>query len=512
MNLALPLCLFSALLLLKTAFALNCNRLRNETQGEFNVNLRTDAASLPITSIRQSLNDAAYKVKKQDYPNAYDTLFAQGPNFFTLERHEFAFSNYLCESGTFRPGFVEAQNQRIDEIQALGAEVLLLMTYNAPCLTGDADNERHAPVDPEEYRIMAETAIHLVTTDRIAAGKKPITMIEGWNEPDLFPIFFVGTRREFVNKIFVPLGQAVQNVQATLDFDLTFFTPATANLYSSIYGGAGNLQWRWIDDMVRAARRNNFELEAIAWHYYGQYPFTGCGENEFSVGPIFDDYLYPLTKATNPNSGGKIYYDQIRKLKRRYPDKKLMITEWNVIGAVNDPRTHTHEGAAFTATVISAMQEAGLDYSNLFVLQPENQLYTLLNDTGAGDQRWHVLQFWNSLGPFQLAADLEEGLNHWRHDVWATVSRQANGDITMLIANYRGMPRYGTFNIDIELENFRAETAVRSQWLDRESDKESIWSEPRFEALTATVSGTSTRLSIQMQSQATVLLDFRKDD
>ena len=112
-------------------------------------------------------------------------------------------------------------NEKIDAIQNVGSEVLLLMTYNAACLAREPVfpilssllnfmPERRPAKDPDDYQILVEKALSLFTVDRIDNGKKPVTIVEGWNEPDFFLVFFHGFRDEFIEKVFIPTGKAIK--------------------------------------------------------------------------------------------------------------------------------------------------------------------------------------------------------------------------------------------------------------------------------------------------------------
>ncbi|MCG8669384.1 MAG: hypothetical protein MI867_08205, partial [Pseudomonadales bacterium] len=115
----------------------------------------------------------------------------------SLIRTEFSLSNYSCDSGEFNADYVMSVNEKIDAIQNVGSEVLLLMTYNAACLAREPVfpilssllnfmPERRPAKDPDDYQILVEKALSLFTVDRIDNGKKPVTIVEGWNEPDFF--------------------------------------------------------------------------------------------------------------------------------------------------------------------------------------------------------------------------------------------------------------------------------------------------------------------------------------
>jgi hypothetical protein len=472
----------SVFVVLATVFCAGCI-----PQG--NVTLTVDAAGPAIGTINQRLND--YSVKLDTNSPFFMETLTDPQSAASLIRVEFGLSHYDCNTEEFGADYVASVSEKIDAVQQVGAQVMLLVTYNASCLAREPkfptlssllsfQPERRPAENPDDYQHLVEKALSIFTTDRMDAGKKPVTIIEGWNEPDFFLLFFHGFRDEFIEKVFIPTGKAITQIENDTGLELTFFTSATSSLFASLFGGSGNIAYDYIASMVDASYLYNFELEGIAWHYYASSPFTGLGESEFSFGPL-DPIIDAVVKRINPQASAQLYLNQIDTLKINYPDKLLAITEWSIVPGVFDIRTHNHEGAALTASTITAMQEGGLDYAQLFTLingtSPFAKGFGLINNEGKADQRLHAVRFWGSMGEDQL--QIAEGANEPSHDVWATASRHDNGDISLLVSNYRGQPRFENYSISVLLDNanHNLESATAS-WLDNTNGP---WDLPRTE-------------------------------
>ncbi len=482
------------------------------------VDITVDASSPAIKQINQGLNDFSYFPGSND-DVILDVVKEKGPGFASLIKLDVPVSQYDCSTNLLREGYLEALNQQIDSIQALGGEPLLVFHGTPECIArppsfilelifGEVPTQR-PPQSAELYGTVVESILRMLTIDRINDGKKPISYLYSWVEPDFF-IWYKGFWPEFIDNIFIPLGLAVQKIEAETGLDLQLYTAATSSMLSSFFLGPGNINYGYIEDMVSVADEYQFDLEGIAWNYYACYPFIGTGKSEFIFGEPIDTLVNFFLKRINPVASAKLYHNQVKTLKERYPDKTLVLTEWSIIVGGEDERTHNHEGASLVASGMSAMQDAGLDFANLFSLHFDddfsNRLHGLLKADGTGDQRWHALDLWAQLGKDQLS--INEGVNDPIHDVWSTVTRHDNGDISVLIANHRGVPRYEKQYLNIRLNNFTyAASTVSSQWIEPGL---SAYGGPVTKELGVDNYDGGTSVNVSMKNQSVVFIHFKK--
>ncbi|OUR97571.1 hypothetical protein A9Q81_12920 [Gammaproteobacteria bacterium 42_54_T18] len=445
----------------------------------FKVDVSADAQGPSIRTINQRLNDFShFPHGGQNEAMVQNVLDQMGPGFVSIVKVPAMTSVYQCATGTYSEYHRSLLQNRIDDIHSLGGEPILDFSGTPECMVrqpsgileaifGDTPDQR-PPENAEEYGNAIEYIIRLVTEDRIHQGKRPVKYFYPWVEPDFY-IWYKGFWPEFINKQFIPFGLALQRVENDTGLDLTLFTAATSSMVPSFFKGPGNIDYELIESMVTAAEVNDFDLEGILWNYYASYPFIGKGRSEFEFGDPIDSMVNFFLKRTNSKTSAALYFEQISTLKTLYPDKKLGLAEWSILVGGEDERTHNHEGGSLIASGLSAMQEAGLDFANVFTLyfkhEPTNRLHALLNLQGIGDQRWNALDFWSQLGEEQLK--IRAGGHAPDHDVWSTVTRHTNGDISIMIANHRGKPRHERYDLAIRLENFNQfGSTVYSQWIE----------------------------------------------
>lgn len=488
------------------------------------INITVDTEVSETNVINQGLNDFGMIQVDRNSPT-YEKLKTHGEGFSSLVRIH-VFLSDLCQKGE---EFLLDEHklaeviQEIDNIQALGSEVLLMLEGSPKCVNRGVrypilstlfnwQDDYRPPRNALEYQHVLERIIRKFTVDRINDGDpntRPIVHIEGWNEPDFLIVFFHGFIDEFIEKAFVPLGLAIQTIEQEIGIDITFYSPATSS------GFAYYTQWRqgaieygWIEKMVRAAEINQFDLEGIAWHFYGAYPFIGLGEPEFDLGGIANMVAKALLQRVNPNASARDFYRQASRIKRTYPNKQAIITEWGIASGAADSRIHSVEGAAYTATSLSAMQAGGLDNAQAFTVTTNEHgwQHNLINEDGVPDQRWNALTFWSQLGVHSLPT--HEGANPNGHDTWVTASRHENGDVSILIANYRGKPRFSDHQIALQLNGFVSTNShVETYWLRPGAGDYDL---PSLEMLELNQSLEELSVELAMPNQSVVILHFKQ--
>jgi len=264
-----------------------------------------------------------------------------------------------CTTLALDPTALTALQSSIDEIQAAGAEPIVILTYLPPCL---ADTyPPFDPRDPTKAPPKSAAAWHAVITELVDAlgpgRQQPVHYYEVWNEPDWF--FFEGTQQQFIDRVMTPAGHAVNEVAQASGLDLRF------GICGCLFADPS-----WMIPLMNAAQQAHIQVGFVSWHYYGNYPFIGPD----GVEPSFPSALAPvvaLDGQRNPLAGPEqflIQLDQVRAWAAAALGTvpELMIDEWNLSAGGFDKRMDTNEGAAFQAATLAALASDHLDRAALF--------------------------------------------------------------------------------------------------------------------------------------------------
>ena len=264
-----------------------------------------------------------------------------------------------CSTLALDPGALANLQSSIDEIQAAGAEPIVILTYMPPCL---ADvYPPWDPRDPTKAPPKSAAAWHQVITELVDAlgpqRANPVRYYEVWNEPDWF--FFEGTQQQFISNVMTPAGTAVAEVARASGLDLRF------GICGCLFADPS-----WMIPLLSAAQQAQIPVGFVSWHYYGNYPFIGPD----GVEPSFPSAVAPVVALDgqhNPVAGPEQYriqIDQVRQWSQatlgRVPE--LAVDEWNLSAGGFDRRMDTNEGAAFQAAALAAMASDNLDRAALF--------------------------------------------------------------------------------------------------------------------------------------------------
>ena len=258
-----------------------------------------------------------------------------------------------CPSSSLRPDRLAALQASLDEIEAAGAEAIVILDYMPPCLAdtypGDPRDPTKAP--PRDAGVWQQVITDLVTAigpGRVAAGHKAVRYYEVWNEPDW--VFFEGTQQQFLTNVMTPAGRAVAGVAAATGLDLRF------GVCGCLFADPS-----WMIPLLAAARQAGIPVGFVSWHYYGNYPFIGPD----GVEPSFPSALAPIVGLDEQYL---VQIDRVREWSRatlgHVPE--LVIDEWNLSAGGFDKRMDTNEGAAFQAATLAAVASDHLDRAALF--------------------------------------------------------------------------------------------------------------------------------------------------
>src|SRR5439155_319237 len=152
-------------------------------------------------------------------------------------------------------------------VAKIGAEASVIPDYMPPCPadTGPGDPRDPTRLPPRDPAVWQDVITRLVTAlgpGRAAAGRQPARYFEVWNEPDW--VFFQADEADFVTKVLLPAGRAVDGVARASRLDLRF------GLCGCLFADP-----TWMVPLMTAARDASIPVGFLSWHYYGNYPFLG---------------------------------------------------------------------------------------------------------------------------------------------------------------------------------------------------------------------------------------------
>ena len=403
-------------------------------------------ASVPSLSQATVAVDAAHPVGPVN-PDllgfAFDPRIDQ-PGFTPLPSRTFrldvGFQDLVaCPQGTIRPDRLAALQQRLDEIEAAGAEAILILDYMPPCLADSYPDDPRDPIKlpPRDAAAWERLVTQLVTATgpgRVAAGHQPVRYYEVWNEPDWF--FFEGTQPQFTTNVLLPSGRALASVAKASGLDLRF------GICGCLFADG-----TWMIPLMAEARAAGIPVGFVSWHYYGNYPFIGPN----GVEPNFPQASAPvlsLLGQRNPVASPEAYLiqlDQVRAWAQatlgHVPE--LMVDEWNLSAGGFDKRMDTNVGAAFQGATLSALASDGLDRALLFSAVDPNDRdinghplparyggWGVVDRSLARKPAWYAQWMWSRLTGSRLASPQNPS-----GGVWTAASASASHDRVDVLAS-----------------------------------------------------------------------------
>ena len=308
-----------------------------------------------------------------------------------------------CATGALDPTLVAEYQDWVDLVFSLGARPMLSLNMVPRCVTADG-GDRSRVVDPASYDRFLDAFLDAFVTERKAAGKQPVTLIEGWNEPSTswnLSDSLADSIAHYVSDVWIPLGHAVQRAEERSGVDIELGGPAdvsgsqvrewapdTASLVKLLwpelspsgtekvihlldqfsglferYLAAGGTSYP--DAVVAAAKSEGFAMEFMSWHTYLNSPFNqSWSDPEHKPPPSFDPdnptLEALLSHRINPHANPQMWIDEAARFRQRYPGLALYLTEWNWIGT-GDERLRNYNAAALRAAGLVALQQAGID-------------------------------------------------------------------------------------------------------------------------------------------------------
>ncbi len=352
-----------------------------------------------------------------------------------------------------RPPDFTKLDARIRSVRAAGAEPLVILSYTPACMSrypgpsfgGQPDPTKHPPRDRVAYAALVRATVERAAT----TPGLDVRWFEAWNEPDV-PQFFQGTILEYLD-LYETIAGAVEDVRGTTGLDLKLGGPAA-------FVPDPLLLVALLDRVVSRGLR----LDFVSWHWYANYPLIGpiLGEPPLTIPPL---------TIENPLLDPSFYGDQVRLVRalvaaawsRRTDGAArpfLWLDEWN-LDAGHDLRHDTTEAAAFAASAVRAMLDAGLDRSSFFTatdLEDPNFNQGMFFPDGTPKPVYAFFRLWSRLEELRLAARTTPAASH----VGAIASRSPDGKrLTALLYNWR--PLLGrTEQLRIEIAGLAGRSAT----------------------------------------------------
>jgi len=263
---------------------------------------------------------------------------------------------------------------------------------------------------PKDYNKWADLIKNLVQhfTERYGADEVKTWYFEVWNEPNLSPGFWSGTKDDYF-KLYEYTVKAIKSVNK----DYRVGGPATA--------GAA-----WVPDMIQFCTKNNLPIDFISTHSYGvnqgfldEYGNSGTvlSKNPMSVS---GDVL---------NSRKQIENSPMKNLELHY-------TEWSSSYTPADPIHDSYHEAAYVLEKLKQVGTAANSmsywvFTDIFEepgprFTPFHGGFGLLNLQGIPKPAFYAYDFLNKLGNTELANTDSRS--------WAT--KDAKGDVQVLLWNF----------------------------------------------------------------------------
>ncbi len=316
---------------------------------------------------------------------------------------------------------------RVAAARSIGAEPLVELAYMPAWLgqpnANGRDPTRVKPADLDAWQEVVHDVVFALAT-----APQPARYFEAWNEPDI-PIFWQDTPAAWIQTIDRS-ARAILDVEAETGLDISFAGPATAVPDPT-----------YLVPFLGHFRDTSLPLDAVTWHYYGNYPFFGPDGVEFEI----TEPIQPVLGQENPLASPAVFGGQIELMRtwveaglagsgRPMPD--LFLDEWNLSAAGYDDRHDTHEGAAFAAGTLSEMQTARLDASAFFRGNDTRGVigeHGIVKLDGSRKPSWWTLWLWQRLPGTEVAVDGDG----FAPGVWATAAIDDHR-LSLLVSSFRG--------------------------------------------------------------------------
>lgn len=273
--------------------------------------------------------------------------------------------------------------------------------------------------------------------DRYGADEVRTWLFEVWNEPNLVPHFWTGTRSEYFD-----LYEATVRTIKAIDPELKVGGPST-----SVFVPDARYDGEYEDRSVEAATAAAEDPDALEWKPVWIREFLEFCESRDLPVDFVTTHLYPTDNAFGANGEMVPLARQVDATRddlevmqsiiagSRYPEAELHVTEWS---SSPSSRDFMHD-TPFAATYITRTYLACTDltdslsywtFSDVFEeggggIGPLHGGFGALNEQGIPKPTYHAFRMLSGLGD-TVVESLPEGV----------ITRKASGELSALFFNY----------------------------------------------------------------------------
>ena len=239
---------------------------------------------------------------------------------------------------------------------------------------------------PKDYDKWAALIRNLTEhfTERYGADEVKTWYFEVWNEPNLSPGFWSGTKEEYF-KLYKYSANAIKSVN-----------PAYR------VGGPGTAGAAWEPEMIDFCKKNSLPIDFISTHSYGVR--QGYLDENGNSGTVLDK---------NPMSvSGDVLQTRREIASSSMPDLELHYTEWSASYTPADPIHDSYHEAAYVLYKLKQVGTAANSmsywvFTDIFEesaprFTPFHGGFGMLNTQGINKPVFYAYQFLNRLGNLEL--------------------------------------------------------------------------------------------------------------
>ena len=273
--------------------------------------------------------------------------------------------------------------------------------------------------------------------DRYGIDEVRTWPFEVWNEPNLVPHFWTGTKTEYFQ-----LYEATANAIKAIDSELRVGGPS-----SSVFVPDGRYDGEYHDKSVEAATAEAPDPELLPWKPVWIHEFiTYCAERGVPI-DFLSTHLYPTDFAFDTQGVGRSISRQrdstrndlvfMRQIiaESPYPDAELHITEWSTSPSSRDRMHDTVFAATYIARVFLQCHDLAdsisyWTFTDVFEeggggIGPFHGGFGFVNEQGIHKPTFHAMAMLNRLG-HRIALQTEHGV----------ITRTADDAVAALFFNY----------------------------------------------------------------------------
>jgi xylan 1,4-beta-xylosidase len=263
---------------------------------------------------------------------------------------------------------------------------------------------------PKDYDKWAGLIFNIVQhfTERYGPDEVKTWYFEVWNEPNLTPGFWTGTREDYF-KLYTYSAKAIKSVNSSYRVG----GPATA--------GAA-----WESELIEFCKKNDVPLDFVSTHAYGVN--QGYLDEFGNMGTVLD--RKPMSLSCD------VLQSRKEISASSMPGLELHYTEWSASYTPSDPIHDSYHEASYVLQKIKQVGDAANSmsywvFTDIFEeagprFTPFHGGFGMLNIQGINKPVFYAYQFMNRLGDTELV----------NSDTASWVCKDANGNIQALVWDF----------------------------------------------------------------------------